>query len=130
MATATAPLRFDARTQSGAGLRAFRTICDTWGLTEEQRLILLGRPGRSTYYHWMGAKDVVLGPDTLERLSYILGIYKALHVLLPGDAADRWIRRPNSDPLFGGRPAIDFMLRGRVGDLLRVRDYLDTQRGW
>lgn len=130
MTTLTEAPQFDTHTQSGPGLRAFRVICDKWGLTEEQRLVLLGKPGRSTYYHWMGTKTIALGPDTLERISYILGIYKALHILLPEEAADKWIRRPNRDPLFGGRAAIDLMLRGQVADLLRVRDYLDTQRGW
>jgi len=130
MTTLTEAPRFDSLTQSGPGLRAFKAICDKWGLTEDQRLVLLGKPGRSTYYNWMGAKSIELNPDTLERISYILGIYKALHILLPDEAADRWIQRPNRDPQFGGRPAIEFMLRGRVADLLRVRDYLDTQRGW
>ncbi len=130
MTTITEVPRFDTQTQSGVGLRAFKTICDKWGLTEDQRLVLLGKPGRSTYYHWIGNKDVALGTDTLERISYILGIYKALHILLPAEAADGWIHRPNRDPLFGGRPAIDVMLHGQVADLLRVRDYLDTQRGW
>jgi hypothetical protein len=73
---------------------------------------------------------VVLPKDTLERLSYIFGIYAALQVLLPRpDAADAWIRKPNAAPLFGGRSALDRMLSGQVGDLFLVRQYLDAQRG-
>ncbi|MGZ5042379.1 MAG: MbcA/ParS/Xre antitoxin family protein, partial [Usitatibacter sp.] len=72
-----------------------------------------------------------LSRDTLERISYVLGIYKALQMLLPSDeAADAWIRKPNAAPLFGGRSAIERMLSGNVADLYEVRRYLDGQRGW
>jgi hypothetical protein len=39
-----------------------------------------------------------LRQDKLTRISYIVGIYKALHSLLPDDLADRWVTQPiNSD---------------------------------
>lgn len=91
---------------------------------------LLGSPARSTFYYWKHAQDVGLPQDTLERLSYVFGIYKALQILLPRpDAADTWIRKPNTAPLFGGRSALDRMLSGQVADLFLVRQYLDAQRG-
>jgi hypothetical protein len=68
----------------------------------------------------------------MERISYVLGIYKALQVLLPdAAAADGWVRRPNAAPPFGGRSALERMLSGNVADLFLVRQYLDAQRaGW
>ena len=69
--------------------------------------------------------------DVLERVSYVLGIYKALQILLPDErAADAWVHQPNTAPLFAGRPALDRMLSGNVADLFVVRSYLDAQRGW
>ena len=69
-------------------------------------------------------------PDLLERLSYVFGIYKDLQVLLPDPAAaDAWIRKPNSAPLFNGRSALDRLLSGHVADLYVVRQYLDAERG-
>ena len=66
----------------------------------------------------------------LERLSYLFGIYAALQILLPvAERADEWVRKPNSAPLFGGRPALERMLGGQVSDLFVVRQYLDAQRG-
>ena len=68
--------------------------------------------------------------DTLERVSYILGIYKALQILLPDPAAaDAWVRKPNTAPLFGGAAALQRMLSGNVADLYVVRQYLDAWRG-
>ena len=70
--------------------------------------------------------------DLLERVSYLLGIYKALQVLIPvPSAADTWVKRPNRAPLFNGRSALDVMLSGNVSDLFLVRQYVDAQRsGW
>ena len=43
--------------------------------------------------------------DTLTRISLVLGIYKALQVLYPDQSlADHWVRLPNANPIFGGRP--------------------------
>lgn len=121
-----------AETLSGAGLRAFFGLAEAWGLSVEEQLCLLGGIPRSTYYHWKqkNGKGLKLSRDTLERLSYLLGIYKALHILFPDPtSADGWIRRPNHAPLFGGRTALDRMLSGQVSDLYEVRRYLDAERG-
>jgi hypothetical protein len=73
---------------------------------------------------------LALPRDTLERLSYIFGIYKALQILLPrSDAADAWVKKANTAPIFGGRSALERMLSGQVADLYVVRQYLDAQRG-
>jgi hypothetical protein len=116
---------------SAGALRAFFRIADAWGLSAKEQMILLGSPPRSTFYAWKRAEDLALPRDTLERLSYILGIYKALQILLPKpESADGWIKKPNTAPLFGGRSALDRMLSGQVADLYVVRQYLDAQRGW
>lgn len=114
----------------GAGLRAFAKIAELWRLSVPEQLTLLGITSRSTYFKWRKEVDPKLPRDTLERLSYLLGIYKALQLLLPDNqAADEWIRRPNDVPLFGGRSALERMLSGNVADLYIVRQYLDAQRG-
>ena len=114
----------------GAGLRAFAKIAELWHLSIQEQLTLLGITSRSTYFKWRKEPDPKLPRDTLERLSYLLGIYKALQLLLPDNhAADEWIRRPNDAPLFGGRSALERMLSGNVADLYIVRQYLDAQRG-
>ncbi len=112
------------------GLRAFFRICDKWGLDTDQRIILLGSPERTLYDQWLEGIVDTVPPHTIERLSYILGIYKALHTLFPDNAfADRWIHQPNKAQLFGGKPALDRLLTGRVDDLAIVRKYLDAACG-
>jgi len=114
----------------GAGLRAFVRIAEAWGLTVAEQLKLLGIGSRSTYFKWRREQSPRLPQDTLERLSYLLGIYKSLQILLPDPrAADGWVRKPNSAPPFGGRSALERMLSGQVADLYVVRQYLDAERG-
>lgn len=120
-----------SRDMSAAGLRAFFNIAHDWGLSTDEQMVLLGAPGRSTFFKWKSAPGTAdLKRDTLERLSYILGIYKALQVLLPSTtSADAWVKKPNTALLFGGKSALDRMLGGNVADLLAVRQYLDARRG-
>jgi len=114
----------------GPGLRAFVNIAEAWGLSIAEQLKLLGIGSRSTFFKWRRERDPRLPGDTLERLSYLLGIYKSLQILLPDpEAADAWIRKPNTAALFGGRSALERMLSGQVADLYVVRQYLDTERG-
>jgi hypothetical protein len=114
----------------GPGLRAFANIAEHWGLSIAEQLQLLGIASRSTYFKWRRERAPRVPRDTLERLSYLLGIYKSLQILLPDTrAADAWVRKPNSAPLFGGRSALERMLSGQVADLYVVRQYLDAERG-
>ena len=132
MPTALAPTspKLDRRRLSAPGLKAFFRIAGLWGLSSEEQMTLLGLTSRSTFFNWRRDPEVSLSKDTLERISYVLGIYKALRILLADDkAADAWVRQPNAAPLFGGRSALQRMLSGQVADLFVVRQYLDAQRG-
>lgn len=121
---------FDRKGLSGPALRTFFRIADLWNLSVEEQMALLGLTARSTFFKWKKDPNTVLPKDTLERMSYILGIYKALQLLLPDEqATDEWVKRPNAAPLFAGQSALDRMLSGQVADLFVVRQYLDAQRG-
>jgi hypothetical protein len=120
----------DPEPLSGPALRTFFRIAESWKLSNDEGMKLLGDPPRSTYYEWKRQQDGRLTRDTLERISYLLGIYKALQILFPDPlVADAWVRKPNTAPLFAGKPALARMTSGNVADLYVVRQYLDAQRG-
>ena len=123
---AEAPLRRDLATPA---LRAFFNITDRWGLGNEQERVLLGNPGRSTFFRWKGAGDGAIGADVLERISYILGIYKALHILYGDELADEWPSLPNSNAIFAGTTPLAYMLSGGLLAMQTVRRLLDARRG-
>jgi hypothetical protein len=112
------------------GLRAFFAIAGKWGLSNDEAMVLLGRPARTTFYNWKKGEigQVAHSLDLESRLSYLLGIFKALELLYQRlELADRWVRQPNE--AFGGQSALDRMLAGQIVDLAAVRDYLDGVRG-
>jgi uncharacterized protein (DUF2384 family) len=111
-----------------AAKRAFFRIAEAWGVTDAEARILLGAPSRSTFYNYKRGEGGALSHDTIERISYVLGIYKALQLLFPNaQQADAWMRKPND--IFGGRSAVEHALGGRVVDLAFVRRTLDAVRG-
>ncbi len=122
----------DPQDISAAGIRAFSNIAERWSLTAEQQIRLLGLESRSTLYTWKSkaraGRRMQLRRDTLERISYVLGIFKAINILLPiTERADRWVHAPNANPLFGGGSALDRMTSGKVSDLYVVRRMLDAE---
>ena len=120
----------DTQSLAAAGLRGFFGIAEKWGLGEKENLVLLGEPGRATYYNWKKGEVGKVSRDALERLSYLVGIYKALQILIPNKRmAGAWIKRENDAPIFGGHSPLQLMLTGQLADLYRVRAYLDANRG-
>ena len=111
-----------------AATRAFFRAADLWGLTNDECRTLLGRPARATYFQWKRGETKNLPYDTVRRVSWILGTYKALQILFPlPERADAWLKRENA--LFGGQRPLDRMLAGDVTDLAFVRRTLDAVRG-
>lgn len=113
-----------------AGVRAFFAIADRWRLTQDEAMALLGRPSRSTFYNWKKGDvgQVAHSFDLISRISYVLGIFKALEILYQRpELADAWVRKPNA--AFGGQSALVRMTAGQMVDLAAVRDYLDSVRG-
>lgn len=107
---------------------AFFRIMELWSVSSEHARVLLGEPGRTTFFAWKKGEGGRLGKDTLERVSYVLGIYKALQILHPDTSlADGWIQRKME--VFGGQSPLERMLGGNVSDLYEVRRYLDYVRG-
>ncbi|WP_169959561.1 MbcA/ParS/Xre antitoxin family protein [Halomonas sp. PGE1] len=115
---------------SAAAMRTYPNIVQAWGLRETEAALLLGVP-RSTYRRWRRTPErAKLDINHLERMSLILGIYKALQILLPRtDSADSWLRRPNRNLLFAGTTPLERLCSGLVQDLYVIRQYLDAARG-
>ena len=117
------------RRMSGPALRTFLQIAAVWKLTVAEQRALLGWPAVSTFHKYKSGAHGTLAFDTLTRISLVLGIYKALQVLYPDQSlADQWVRLPNANPIFGGRPALALMIGG-IDGLLQTRRLLDARRG-
>jgi hypothetical protein len=112
---------------SAAALRGFFAIVQAWGLSAEDARALLGAPAERTFYSWRAGNAVRVPMDTLRRIGYVAGIYKALELLYADpQLSDGWIDRPNR--AFGGQTPLQRMRAGDVTDLAAVRSYLDAAR--
>lgn len=110
---------------NGAALRGFFDIMAAWSIGMEDARALLGAPAERTFYAWRAGNAVRVSNDTLRRIGYVAGIYKALELLYAdGHLADGWVKRPNQ--AFGGQTPLQRMRAGDVTDLAAVRLYLDA----
>jgi hypothetical protein len=113
-------------------LRTVFNILQAWEVKVKHFGVLLG-VSQPTMHRWKAnpaAAATANSRDLEERLSYILGIYKALQILLPDPrSADSWVNRPNTAAIFAGRTPLERILGGKVADLYEVRRWLDGQRG-
>lgn len=119
----------DEKTRGHVALKGFFGICREWDCTQKEMMQLLGGVSRSTLAKYETLPHVTLSQDTLERISYILGIYKSLRVMYPtAERANRRVRLEASEVPFSGTSALDFMALGSMKHLMETRRYFDAKR--
>jgi hypothetical protein len=117
-----------SRDEAQAMQRAIINLFAKWEISDEDACTLLGGIGLRTYARWKAGEPGRTGVDNQARMSNLLGIHKALRLLFDDPLQGyRWVKRPNT--AFGGSSALQVMLGGQLTDLMRVRRYLDAQRG-
>jgi hypothetical protein len=114
---------------SPSALRAFFNILERWNVKDEDGRDLLGGVSNGTFYAMKRNPKKTLGSDQLLRLSYLIGIFKALNVLYSEKLADAWMQRPNSNRIFEGSTPLAYVRRGGLPALQTVRRLLDARRG-
>lgn len=127
--TAPEAFRADPVTQDEAAamFRAALNLFGKWELTDEQAATLLDMPVRS-FRRWKVEGPGRISRDGRARLSNLMGIHKALRIIFTEPQRGyAWIRTGNS--AFAGASALDVMLGGELTDIMRVRRYLDAERG-
>ncbi len=113
--------------EAAALFRAIVALFAKWGLNDNQAATLLDLPLRS-YRRWKLGGPSRINRDGKARLSNLIGIHKALRYMFrEPERGYRWIKTSNE--AFGGASALDIMLGGELTDVMRVRRYLDAERG-
>ena len=114
---------------SPGALKAFFNIVERWGIRDEDARALLGGLSNGPYYKWRRDPNRTLDADMLMRVSYLIGIFKALNILYSETLADEWVRLANTNRIFGGQTPLAYMMAGGVPSLQTVRRLLDARRG-
>ncbi|MEA2888238.1 MAG: hypothetical protein QOD11_2598 [Bradyrhizobium sp.] len=109
--------------------KAFLNIMSKWGVRDEDARALLGGISNGQFYEMKKKPDRTLDADTLTRVSYLVGIFKALNILYSEKLADTWTQRPNTNRIFSGQSALSYMIKGGLPAMQTVRRLLDARRG-
>ncbi len=113
--------------EAAAMFRATVNLFGKWELTDEQAATLLDMPLRS-YRRWKAEGPGRVSRDGAARLSNLMGIHKALRIVFSeATRGYAWIKADNA--AFAGLNALEVMLGGELTDIMRVRRYLDAERG-
>ena len=113
---------------SPLALKAFFNIMSRWKVRDEDARALLGGVTNGPFYEMKRNPDRVLEVDRLTRVSYLIGIFKALSILHGRAIADEWVHLSNRHPVFGGRTPLALMIQGGLPAMQTVRRLLDARR--
>jgi hypothetical protein len=114
---------------SPAAIKGIIRIATHWKLRDEDTRVLLGGISSGSFYALKNRASKILDGDQLTRISLLIGIYKALNILYGQKLADAWIALPNTNPMFGGDSPLNYVKKGGIPALMRVRQLLDARRG-
>jgi hypothetical protein len=114
---------------SPAAIEAFFNIMECWRVRDEDAKHLLGGITNGPFYELKKTRSRVLDADKLQRISYLIGIFKALNILHGKKLADEWVSLPNSNRIFGGVSPLAYMIKGGAPAMQIVRRLLDARRG-
>lgn len=114
---------------SSSALKGFFRLADAWKVRDEDARELLGGLSSSAFYEWKKNPERVLEVDRITRISYLIGIYKALHILYGDKLADEWVSLTNKNVIFSGQTPLAFMQTGGLLAMQTVRKLLDARRG-
>jgi hypothetical protein len=109
---------------------AFGITCQRWHLSVEQQILLLGYKGSEFLgQQLLGGRFLALSQDAKDRTGYVLNISLGLGALFDEaeEAELAWLKLRREE--LGGMSAIDFILEGRMVNLIIVAAMVDCERG-
>jgi Protein of unknown function (DUF2384) len=120
--------RAERQRLSTPAVKAFFNIMKRWTVRDVDARALLGGVSNGPYYDMKRDPDRLIDADRLTRISYLIGVYKALHILHGPALADEWVHLPNRNPIFAGRTPLAYMAQGGLVAMQTVRRLLDARR--
>jgi hypothetical protein len=109
---------------------AFAKTCQRWHLSAAEQVILLGYKGSEFLgQQLLDGLFFELSQDARDRVGYILGISLGLGALFDEheEAELSWLMAPRD--ALSGQSALNFMLEGRMVNLMIVADMIARERG-
>ena len=113
---------------SPPAIKAFFNLMARWKIRDEDARAMLGGVSNGPFYE-MKKRPAgrLLDTDRLLRISYLIGIFKALRGTYSCRLADAWVQLPNANRIFAGQTPLAFMIKGGVPAMQTVRRLLDAR---
>ncbi len=110
------------------GFRSYFKIAQSWDLTDQESLDLLALKSSMPLEQLShNPAPELFTEERMLRISYLIGIYKGLHICYGQDLANGWIKLRNRNPLFGGTSPLEYMIRGGLDSMHQVRKLIDAR---
>ena len=107
--------------------RTFLELARAWGLTEEERILLLGCSCNIELSKWRRGDVETMGLESITRVSLLLGIYSMLHTVFSDPAqADSWPKRAHVSGALLGTTALQRMLSAGLTGMRQVHEQLQS----
>lgn len=114
---------------SPEALRAFFTIMAHWNITDGDARRLLGDMSNGAYHALKRGGCQTLDEGNLVRISFLIGIFRALNIVHSEQLADCWMQLPNTNGIFDGKTPLEYLMQGDGRSEFRtVRRLLDAER--
>ncbi|MBX3596154.1 MAG: DUF2384 domain-containing protein [Rhizobiaceae bacterium] len=114
--------------EAAALARSTLNLFRAWNLSDSEACVLLGGMSARTWARWKDGAIGRIDRDLRMRMAHLMGIHKGLRYLFREPSRGyEWIKKPNAS--FGGKSALDLMLRGEMADLSAMREWIDSERG-
>ena len=94
---------------SPSAVKGFINIVSKWQIKDKDARELLGGISSTSFYKLKKNHNKTLDVDRLTRISYLIGIYKSLHILYGDTLAEAWVKMPNHNRLFNGDTPLAYM---------------------
>ena len=112
---------------SSSALKGFFNLVSKWRVRDEDARELLGGISSSRVSALDENSGCSLEIDQITRVSFLVGTYKALHLLYGDKLADEWVTLPNKNPVFAGSTPLQYMLCNGLMGIEAVRKLLDAR---
>ncbi len=108
------------------GFKAADNILSSWGCTAQQSQNIL-KLSKSSYHKFKVAPETTkLNDEQFERVSYILNMHQALHIVFSTPAnISGFMSMKNNNDYFAGRTPLEIIESGKLADLYEVARRID-----
>ena len=109
-------------------VNVFFNIMAHWRIRDIDARLLLGGVSNGVYCSLKKGQERPLNEDKLTRISYLIGIHRALNIIYSEELADRWMRLPNNNRIFRGAPPLEYLVQGGIPAFVTLRKLLDARQ--